>query len=465
MKFGLTELCPSDKGTSTTFQVVHRPQNDPKIHDETSSSAVFKELAPTQSHKVKNRQELELELFDRTSSDGSTPNIRQNEGEAAQYGVYFDDTEYDYMQHMRDPDSGEGEYESCWVEAKNQKKKGKGKSKMSLEEALKGASLEETQNGKGPSKLENYFGEDTIPSDSLRPTSYQNQQDIPDALAGFQPDMDPRLREVLEALEDEAYVDDEEDFFARIAEDSKEISPEDFQDSIFPDDEDDDGWESDATEKPDRNMPLSFTSLPSTTIDEPMSDAPPPPSIETRDGGDWMKEFSKFKQDQNSTPKQPRPGELQSSVLTGASSLTTGRRKKRKGAMTSSTGYSMTSSSLARTEGLSLLDARFDKIEEMYAEEDDDMDMDVDDSVSMCSKKTTGSKMSNRSSMSAASKFSASGQAPDLMSQQFGSVMEEFLGEYSAKGGARARKGVKQKGMLELDEVRSALGPARLRVE
>jgi len=28
-------------------------------------------------------------------------NIRQNEGEAAEYGIYFDDTEYDYMQHLR----------------------------------------------------------------------------------------------------------------------------------------------------------------------------------------------------------------------------------------------------------------------------------------------------------------------------------------------------------------------------
>ena len=27
--------------------------------------------------------------------------IRNNEGEAAQYGIYFDDTKYDYMQHLR----------------------------------------------------------------------------------------------------------------------------------------------------------------------------------------------------------------------------------------------------------------------------------------------------------------------------------------------------------------------------
>lgn len=27
--------------------------------------------------------------------------MRENEGEAAEYGIYFDDTEYDYMQHLR----------------------------------------------------------------------------------------------------------------------------------------------------------------------------------------------------------------------------------------------------------------------------------------------------------------------------------------------------------------------------
>ena len=41
---------------------------------------------------------------------------------------------------------------------------------------------------------------------------------------------------------------------------------------------------------------------------------------------------------------------------------------------TASTNYSMTSSSLAQTEGLTLLDARFDKIEEDYAEDGINMD-------------------------------------------------------------------------------------------
>ena len=53
-------------------------------------------------------------------------NIRQNEGEAAEYGIFFDDTEYDYMQHLR----AVGEQpDAVLLEAPGQRDKGKGKSK------------------------------------------------------------------------------------------------------------------------------------------------------------------------------------------------------------------------------------------------------------------------------------------------------------------------------------------------
>jgi Low temperature viability protein len=42
---------------------------------------------------VVTRESLEEEI--------DTTTVRRNEGEAAEYGVYFDDTEYDYMQHLR----------------------------------------------------------------------------------------------------------------------------------------------------------------------------------------------------------------------------------------------------------------------------------------------------------------------------------------------------------------------------
>ena len=404
---------------------------------------VFQELAPSQAHKIKNRNDLEAELFG-SSESSVLSGVRDNEGEAAEHGVYFDDTEYDYMQHIRDINSGSGSGESYFVEAAIKNKDGKGKGKMSLEDALRGTSLQEdpsesrASNSGGPQLLDG----DLLPSKDLRKSTYQDQQDVPDALAGFQPDMDPRLREVLEALEDEAYVDDEEDVFGEIAKDGAEVSLEEFEKAGFEDAGDEAGWETDETEKPSKEYKTGDIAPPPIpqSADIMMGDGP------DHGDGDWMKEFSRFKQADkiiNKAQPQASNADLQSSIMTG-SSMTGGRRKRRKGAMTSGTGYSMTSSSIFRTEGQTLLDARFDKIEENYAE--DEMDMD-DGGASIM----TGSSM-------------ASSQAPSLVQRSdFDSIMDDFLGSYSMSGKKRVKKGGYQSGMEQLDEVRKGLGPARIK--
>lgn len=432
-----------DKSTSTTFALVHRPRDDPKIHDASSSSMVFQELAPSQSHKIKTRNDLELDLFSAESGGSKGPTIRNNEGEAAEYGVYFDDTEYDYMQHMRDLNGGSGDGQNYFVEAPA-KKQGKGKAKLNLEDALRAASLEEKDNEVSGGKAQ-LLDNDILPSKNLKKRTYQDQQDVPDALAGFQPDMDPRLREVLEALEDDAYVDDEEDIFGEITKDGKEVSSAEFEEMGFVNEDtlpDDEGWETDRTEKPTNEYKAS-AAIPSATLDGDvtMEDGP------DHGDGDWMREFSKFKKAKKEDAAQPQAsgGDLQSSIITGTST-TGGRRKKRKGAMTSSTGYSMTSSSLFRTEGQTLLDARFDKIEEDYAE--DDMDDDGGASV-----------MTGMSGL-----LSTSSKALPLTSRSdFDGMMDDFLGSYSMSGKKRVKKGGYQTGIEQLDELRKGLGPARLR--
>lgn len=408
---------------------------------------VFQELGPSQSHKTKSRHDLESELFGASESENDAlPIIRDNEGEAAEHGIYFDDTEYDYMQHIRDLNSGSGSGESYFVEAPTKKNDGKGKAKMSLEDALRESSLQDHQSNSGASQARGsqLLDDEILPSKRLKSSTYQDQQDIPDVLAGFQPDMDPRLREVLEALEDEAYVDDEEDIFGEIAKDGREVSLDEFEETgIEGDGMDDAGWETDETERPNREY-MTGSMLP----------PPIPPSTDTEmmdtpdhGDGDWMKEFSKFKHAEKA--KKPNPQNLnaenQSSIMTGTS-MTGGRRKKRKGALTSSTGYSMTSSSLLRTEGQSLLDARFDKIEEDYAE--DEMDMEDGTASTM-----TGSSM-------------ASSQAPPLTTRSdFDGIMDDFLGGYSMSGKKRVKKGGHQSGLEQLDEVRKGLGPARLKAQ
>lgn len=389
---------------------------------------VFKEVAAPNSNKIKSRDDLEEEL-------GLDPgSVRHNEGEAAEYGVYYDDTDYDYMQHMRDLG---GSTEAYFVEAPQAvKKQNKGKGKQKLEDALREASLddndgERSQGGVRLGGSTALLDADILPSRTLRNGTYQDQQDIPDALAGFQPDMDPRLREVLEALEDEAYVDDEDDVFGELAKDGKEVSLGEFEELGLQSGNyagDDEGWETDDTAKPNKEYNDTPNLIPSAGHDVPMDDG------EIQGQGDWMKEFSKFKDGRKKKPLHSN-AELESSIMTG-SSMTGGRRKKRKGAMTSSTGYSMTSSSLFRTEGLTLLDDRFDKIEEQYAEDE------MDDGASV----TTSSSIAS--------------QGP--LPSNFDSIMDEFLGGYSMSGKKRVKKGGFQSGLEQLDEVRQGLGPARL---
>ena len=77
--------------------------------------------------KGKSRAELEydLDLAD-LEHDGKRANI----GEAAAYGVYFDDTDYDYMQHLRTVGAHEDGVESILIDAPTESKaKGKNRSK------------------------------------------------------------------------------------------------------------------------------------------------------------------------------------------------------------------------------------------------------------------------------------------------------------------------------------------------
>ena len=347
--------------------------------------------------------------------------IRANEGEAANHGIYYDDTEYDYMQHMRDLGQGG---EAVFVEAEAAKAKGKGK-QPSLEDALRELDLQNNS--------EELLDEEMLPSKNLQRLTYQAQQDVPDAIAGFQPDMDPRLREVLEALEDEAYVEDDDDIFQELAKDARELSTHEFEEDYDDYDEEDDGWESDHTAKPNKEY-LGGDEAPN-LVDT---------SQEPQDGqsGDWMTDFKRFQQDQKGDRKPKvaemgTPSEIQSSIWT--TTTNGGRKKKRNGAMTNPSNYSMTSSSLFRTEQMGILDGRFEKIEEEYNNPDFDGD---DASVSA---------ISNMSSVQG------------NVRQDFDGMLDEFLDGYSMQGKRRIKKGKQKTGLEQLDEIRAGLGPARLR--
>ncbi|OKL63742.1 hypothetical protein UA08_00220 [Talaromyces atroroseus] len=467
-------------------------QQDPLIHDPNAEDRVLHQVsgpkqgpalsttASSASHKTsRNLGELESEF--------TAANVRKNEGEAANYGIYYDDSKYDYMQHLRELGTGGGN--SYFVEAATSKGKGKGKT-VKLEDALRDVSIDDSHSEVGGAAASVYGSEYTrsTASSYIKKPTYQDQQNVPDAIAGFQPNMDPRLREALEALDDEAFVDDEDDqdIFGELTRNAEEVAPEEFEDTLF-DQEDDDGWESDVTEKAfpqsteakkaDREEHVAQEHDPSEMPDhnKPVPDIAP-------ENSDWMREFSKFKKDAkaSNTPAAKPEGDGATERHTTASTMFTAggtpiRRKKRKGAMTNPSAYSMTSSSLARTEGLRLLDDRFEKVEALYAldEEGEYDDASFADGASMVSGMTG---MTGMTGMSA-----ASSQAPSLVSRgdygdvplrsDFDNVMDDFLSGWQDRSKQAKRKGAKAKrgkngnealGIAMLDEVRQGLGPARL---
>jgi protein LTV1 len=389
--------------------------------------------------------------------------MRENEGEAAEHGIYFDDTKYDYMQHMRDLGEGGGAY---FVEsAMPGQSKGKGKEKPKrLEDALREMTVDDGQSVSGSELMSSF-------STSTRPRTYQNQQDVPDEIAGFQPDMDPRLREVLEALDDDAYVDekDEDDLFGALAKEGRngELDLAEFEANYY---DEDDGWESDATEKAPE-QPSQLKQIPTDQISETQ---PPDAEDAVAEDGDWLRDFAKFKRD-NARRPPPKAAEsiiAASAIQDKAPSLytlngTPLRQKKRKGALTNPSSYSMTSSSLARTAGQQLLDARFDQVEKMYSLDEGEEFDDMDGGMSLASGMTgmTGrSKMSQLSTTSFADEGAVRGD--------FDSMMDGFLGDWNkANPGGGKRRGAKGKrgkngnekfGLQQLEEVRAELGPARI---
>ncbi|RYC59468.1 hypothetical protein CHU98_g6746 [Xylaria longipes] len=428
-----------DKKTAQHFTLVHRPQNDPLIHDTEAPSMILNPTNNPNAAKGKKLNDLASEL-----SVGDVAHMRENEGEAANYGVYFDDTEYDYMQHLRDLGSS-GAGDVVFVEAKTEQNKGKGKHKQSLEDAIRQLDLEDEER-----KKRELFDDSFLPNKNLQHVTYQAQQNVPDAIAGFQPDMDPRLREVLEALEDEAYVDDQDDdIFQELAKDGRELDEIEFDDEF-----DDEGWETDDTAKP-RKEYNNDAEAPDLV---PVARAAGEDDALTGEEGDvlknenWLEDFQKFKKNQKTGGRRaagvaPSQSDLQSSILT--TTTNGGRRKKRKGALTSQSGYSMTSSSLVRTEQLSLLDARFEVLEQkQYNPDHDDYDWDGDDDDD--AKSTAMSMMSTASSVTGP------------LRSDFDSILDDFLGDYSMYGKKTVKKGQWGNGVEQFDEFRRELGAAKV---
>ena len=236
------------------------------------------------------------------------------------YGVLFDDTAYDYMQHLRTVGVQEDGVESVLIEAPSSSNKTKPKPKGDRFLSLRDL----------PSEV--------LPPSIELPRDYEAEESIPSSLSGIQPDMDPHLRQVLEALEDDAFVDDElqDDFFQELVADGERQSDED---PAF-----------EFTEHGDIDLENSGTAA-----EEEMT---------------WEARFERFKREQeiSKLPNEfgsdidvPSEGEDTVSGLP-TPSVIGGRRRRRRRGTSDASGYSMSSSSLCRTEALKDLDEQFDQV-------------------------------------------------------------------------------------------------------
>lgn len=186
-----------------------------------------------------------------------------------------------------------------------------------------------------------------------REEAYEAQAAVPRDIAGFQPDMDPHLRQVLEALEDDAFVADEEevDFMDDLLAEGERDEDEDFDEWEFQE------WGVD--EEPQAGSREAAV---------PLADGEDVAS----EGQTWEDRFKAFKASGKLAEVQKQAADIaRSDADDGLSEMADtvaslpemkviGGKKRRKGASDAS-GYSMSSSSMFRNKGLSTLDEMFDR--------------------------------------------------------------------------------------------------------
>lgn len=233
------------------------------------------------------------------------------------------------MQHLRPVGVQEDGVDSVLVEAPAQSKsKGKGR-----------------QRDDAPITLRDLPAE-ALPSTSELPRNYESQEAVPSSIAGFRPDMDPHLRQALEALEDDAFVDDglDDDFFGELVQDGERSINEQF------------GFDFAEEGLNDEEARLQMEE-----------------ALEDEDEGegeddDWEARFAKFKKVQAKEAAAAAASDDEDMFSEGADTIgnlpefsVIGGKKRRKGTSDAS-GYSMSSSSMFRNEGLRTLDDRFDQV-------------------------------------------------------------------------------------------------------
>ncbi|KAJ2655237.1 Protein ltv1 [Coemansia sp. RSA 1200] len=307
-----------DKKSAKTFQLVYRAQDDPLAFEDGSKGRVF---VPTQRGAITTGAKgKETAAIGSQAVQRGLEHMRLNEedgaedyddaldaggaGMAALYGIYLDDREYDYTKHLRQIGASGGSGGGVILEAPGRKEKQSGGGIQILD-----PTAQQQQSAMTHHRMD-------IRSEAV-PT-------------GLQPHMDPRVRDVLEALDDAdaEEPEDEDDFFEKLNAD--ELEPESGDEDNDGDDYGDDG-DDDAAFDPNDVFAAIQRMKARHHQSQPQRDSDSDTDDDSRDG--WARTAS-------------------------------------------TAGTSMSSSAMFRNERLTLLDEQFDAIEAMYEKNDSDDDSD-----------------------------------------------------------------------------------------
>lgn len=263
-----------DKKTARYYNVVHRSQRDPLLADENASKFVLKQTCPSLNLLKKGKYKLrpeddeigyvenfsdnevnydyeslddeysEADIFDVSTDDekeelkDAKGNVLKREaGVAALYGIDFDDTKYDYMQHLKvigeDPTA-------VFIPSKEEEKK-EAKAKKGIQFLDDSIDLNEKS---GKKRVTFQLPEEALPSKYEEEVGLMNREDS-DILTA-----NPYVREVLYSLDDPTTIDEnmEDDFVLQLnAEPGSDEEEFDMEAAMYgldeeSEDDDDDEW-------------------------------------------------------------------------------------------------------------------------------------------------------------------------------------------------------------------------------
>ena len=339
----LTHMRRFTKHNSQRYAVVHRPHDDPHFHDADASAHVLVPLKNPNARVEVKQSAVHKEIVQDTVKDSAKDSASPEDT-----GVSSSD--YDYSQHLRpmgqNPDA-------VYIPSRTTTTAPRRRdiADMFVEPAYRDAQHSTTVRQ---------------PSVQHDPAYLAQQQTAPDDITGFRPDMDPRLREVLEALEDEAYVvnddvaegngGDDDDLLAELlAGGEGEGEGEEF-----------DEW--DALDAIDDFEEQQYA--------DEMRQFDNVASLQDLQGIDYQADVRRAVRagiSDDEFESEEEEEEEQEDMLGDLPSFGKGAKgRRRKGAMSDVSGFSMTSSAVARTETMTVLDDQYDSIIAGYENYEDE---------------------------------------------------------------------------------------------